>query len=40
MVTNGNKISESEYDIVYTDVELQCCTPETYIILLANILKK
>lgn len=25
-----------DYFVVYTDVELQCCTPETYLMLYTN----
>lgn len=36
MVTDGNWTFGSEYTIVHTDTKLQCCTPETQIMLLTN----
>lgn len=31
MVTDRNQTFDGEYNAVYTDAELYCCTPETYI---------
>ena len=33
VVRNENLTFAGEHTIVYTDIELQCCTPETYILL-------
>ena len=30
MVIDGNQTCGSDHSVLYTDVELQCCTPETY----------
>ena len=36
-MTDGNEAFGGEHTVVYTDSELQCCPPETYIMLSANV---
>lgn len=33
-----NKTLGGEHAILYTDIKLECCTPETYIMLLINVI--
>ena len=37
MVADGNLTVGGEPTIVHTDIELQCCTPETYTMLLTKV---
>ena len=40
MVMEGDFTWGGEYTIQYTDNAIQNCTPETYIILLTNVIPK
>lgn len=37
MVMNANQTFGGEHTIEYTDIELQSCIPESYIMLLTNV---
>lgn len=37
MVMGENWTFANEHAIVYTDIELYCCKPEVYIMLLTNL---
>lgn len=37
MMTDGNLTFSGKHIVVYTDIELQCCTPETYTLLLTKV---
>lgn len=39
-VTDENKTLGGEHALVYTDIKLECCTPETYMMLLINDISK
>lgn len=40
IVNDGNEAFDGDHFVVYTHVELWCCTPETYIMLYTILPKK